>query len=233
MISIFTFLLRLGLALLLGALIGLERESSEHAAGMRTNALVALGSCLFTLISAYGFLNLLGIAHLQVDPTRIASYVVAGIGFLGAGSIVMKRDAHTVRGLTTAAAIWLVAAIGMACGAGLLLVAVLTTALGLLVLFLLRLLEKRLLPRLSGKSQQVQIEATAQGEQSVSQLCESLTQIGIRVESLAIRKEQDTEKISITCTLPDAGMLARAVDELRAFPGVQAVSINAEGNRNP
>ena len=226
MISIFTFLLRLGLALLLGALIGFERESSEHAAGMRTNALVALGSCLFTLISGYGFLNFLTNAHIQVDPTRIASYIVAGIGFLGAGSIVLKRDAHTVRGLTTAAAIWLVAAIGMACGAGLLLVAVLTTALAMLVLFFLRRLEKRLLPQLFVKSQQIHIEATTLGEQSVSQLCEALTRIGIRVESLAIRKEQAIEKISITCTFPNAPTLARAVDELRVFPGVQAVSIN-------
>lgn len=226
MISIFTFLLRLGLALLLGAVIGFERESTEHAAGMRTNALVALGSCLFTLISGYGFLDFLTIAHVQVDPTRIASYVVAGIGFLGAGSIVMKRDAHTVKGLTTAAAIWLVAAIGMACGAGLLLVAVLTTALGLLVLFLLRLFEKLLLPQIFVKSQQVHIEATTLGEQSVSQLCESLAQMGIHVESLAIRKEQGIEKIAITCTFPNAATLARTVDQLRAFPGVQAVSIN-------
>src|SRR5579885_2544912 len=76
MISLLTFLLRLGLALLPGAVIGFERESTEHAAGMRTNALVSLGSCLFTLISGYGFLDFLTIAHMQVDPTRIASYVV-------------------------------------------------------------------------------------------------------------------------------------------------------------
>src|SRR5579884_3154197 len=188
MISLLTFLLRLGLALLPGAVIGFERESTEHAAGMRTNALVSLGSCLFTLISGYGFLDFLSIAHMQVDPTRIASYVVAGIGFLGAGSIVFKRDAHTVKGLTTAAAIWLVAAIGMACGAGLLLVAVLTTVLG----------------------QQVHIEAAALGEQSVSQLTGSLAQIGIHVESLAIRKEQGIEKISLACTFPDVRTLARA-----------------------
>ncbi len=227
MISLLTFLLRLGLALLLGALIGFEREITEHAAGMRTNALVSLGSCLFTLISGYGFLDFLSIAHMQVDPTRIASYVVAGIGFLGAGSIVFKRDAHTVKGLTTAAAIWLVAAIGMACGAGLLLLAVLTTALGLLVLALLRLIERFLLPRQFQQSQQVHIEAAALGEQSMSQLTEALAQIGIRVESLAVRKEQGIEKISLACAFPDARTLARAADQLRILPGVQAVSISA------
>ncbi|HLI05292.1 MAG TPA: MgtC/SapB family protein [Ktedonobacteraceae bacterium] len=228
MIPLSTFLLRLGLALLLGALIGLERESTEKAAGLRTNALVALGSCLFTLISGYGFLDLLSIAHIQVDPTRIASYVVAGIGFLGAGSIVMKRDAHTVRGLTTAAAIWLVAAIGMACGAGLLLVAILTTVLGLLVLFFLRLLERFLLPQQFQKSQHMQIEAVTLGEQSVSQICEALAHLGIRVKSLSVRKEQALEKIHIACAIPDAATLARAIDQLRAFPGIQAVSVGAE-----
>jgi putative Mg2+ transporter-C (MgtC) family protein len=227
MISLLTLLLRLGLALLLGAVIGFEREITEHAAGMRTNALVSLGSCLFTLISGYGFLDFLTIAHMQIDPTRIASYVVAGIGFLGAGSIVFKRDAHTVKGLTTAAAIWLVAAIGMACGAGLLLVAVLTTVLGLLVLALLRLIERLLLPQQFQNSQQVHIEAAALGEQSMSQLTEALAQIGIRVESLAVRKEQGVEKISLACTFPDARTLARAADQLRILPGVQAVSISA------
>ncbi len=227
MISLLTFLLRLGLALLLGAVIGFERESTEHAAGMRTNALVSLGSCLFTLISGYGFLDFLTIAHMQVDPTRIASYVVAGIGFLGAGSIVFKQDAHTVKGLTTAATIWLVAAIGMACGAGLLLVGILTTVLGLLVLVLLRQIERLLLPQQFQKSQQVHIEAAALGEQSVSQFTEALAQIGVRVESLAVRKEQGVEKISLACTFLDARTLARAADRLRIFPGIQTVSISA------
>src|SRR3989442_3680496 len=120
MISFPLILLRLVLALVLGALVGLERESTEHPAGMRTNALVSLGSALFTIISAYGFAGLLSTLHIQVDPTRIASYVVAGIGFLGGGSIVVGRNSDKVKGLTTAAAIWVVAAIGMACGVGLL-----------------------------------------------------------------------------------------------------------------
>ncbi len=119
MYSFLTILLRLGLAVFLGALIGFERESREHAAGMRTNALVSLGSCLFTIISAFGFLDFISTPHVQIDPTRIASYIVAGIGFLGAGSIFLSQDKNRVKGLTTAATVWLVAAIGMACGAGL------------------------------------------------------------------------------------------------------------------
>src|SRR5258708_7055630 len=120
MISFSTIVLRLIVALLLGAVIGFEREYRQHVAGMRTTALIALGSALFTIISAYGFFNLLGVAHIQLDPTRIASYIIAGIGFLGGGVIFFQQGKDRVRGLTTAAAIWVIAAIGMACGAGLL-----------------------------------------------------------------------------------------------------------------
>ena len=224
MISLSAFLLRLGLAILLGALIGFERETTAHAAGMRTDALVALGSCLFTLISGYGFLDFLGIAHITIDPTRIASYVVAGIGFLGAGSIVFKGDAHTVKGLTTAAAVWLVAAIGMACGAGLLLVAILSTALGLLVLVVLRFIEPRLLPRVFAKNQHIQIEVAAAGEQFVTQVCEILAHMGIRVESLEVQKGQGTETIQLDCSVSDGPTLVRAVDQLRVVSGVQKIS---------
>src|SRR5256885_17220878 len=145
MYSLLTILLRRGLAVYLGALIGLERESREHAAGMRTNALVSLGSCLFTIVSAFGFLDFTSTPHVQIDPTRIASYIVAGIGFLGAGTIFLSRETNKVRGLTTAATVWLVAAIGMACGAGLLVVAVASTALGVICLDVLPLMERGLL----------------------------------------------------------------------------------------
>src|SRR6266571_8902086 len=120
MISFSTIVVRLLVALLLGSLIGLEREYRHHNAGLRTNALVALSTALFTVISAYGFNELLSMQHISLDPTRVASYVVAGIGFLGGGAIYFQKDSHRVKGLTTAAAIWTVAAIGMACGAGLL-----------------------------------------------------------------------------------------------------------------
>lgn len=127
MISFSTILLRLFVALLLGSLIGLEREYRHRNAGLRTNALVAVGTALFTIISAFGFEELLSGPHISLDPTRIASYVVAGIGFLGGGVIYFQKD--KVRGLTTAAAIWTVAAIGMACGAGLLREAIVSTLL--------------------------------------------------------------------------------------------------------
>ncbi len=132
MISFPTILLRLGVAALLGAIIGVEREQRERGAGMRTLALVSLGSALFTIISAYAFLDLLSIPHVTLDPTRIASYIVAGIGFLGAGTIFLSRESERVKGLTTAASIWVIAAIGIACGAGMLLEATVTAAIVLI-----------------------------------------------------------------------------------------------------
>jgi putative Mg2+ transporter-C (MgtC) family protein len=105
-------LLRLFVAAALGGAIGLERELRERQAGLRTHLVVSVGSALFTLVSAYGFANF----GLRVDPTRIAAQIVTGIGFLGAGAII--RQGLSVRGLTTAATLWLVAAIGMAAGAG-------------------------------------------------------------------------------------------------------------------
>ncbi len=108
---------RMLIAAVLGAAIGLEREIHEHPAGMRTHLLVALGSAIFTVLSIYGFEDV-GRANVapNVDPTRIAAQIVSGIGFLGAGAIL--KYGTSIRGLTTAASLWTAAAIGMAAGAG-------------------------------------------------------------------------------------------------------------------
>src|SRR5881396_4411642 len=111
-------LVRLVLAAALGGAVGIERELREREAGFRTHLLVALGSALFTIVSAYGFHEFLssGASVVRADPTRIAAQIVTGIGFLGAGAII--REGISVRGLTTAASLWMVAAIGLAAGAG-------------------------------------------------------------------------------------------------------------------
>ena len=123
----------LGLSLVLSALIGLEREMRQKAAGLRTYTLVGVSACLFMLISKYGFDNVLAQDRVVLDPSRVAAQVVSGIGFIGGGVIFMRRDA--VRGLTTAASVWLTAAIGMACGAGLPLLAIATMVLHVIVMF--------------------------------------------------------------------------------------------------
>ena len=132
-------LLRVSLAGALGAAIGIERELRDREAGLRTHLLVAVGSALFTLVSAYGFRDFdygAGTGF-TLDPTRIAAQIVTGIGFLGAGAII--RQGISVRGLTTAATLWIVAAIGLASGAGYYSAAVITTAVVLFALYPLRI----------------------------------------------------------------------------------------------
>jgi putative Mg2+ transporter-C (MgtC) family protein len=123
----------LALAFGLSSLIGLEREWRQKSAGLRTHALVGLGAALFLLISKYGFSDVLG-NHVILDPSRVAAQIVTGIGFIGGGLIFVRGDA--VRGLTTAAAVWITAAIGMACGAGLALLALAVTLAYFVVAFL-------------------------------------------------------------------------------------------------
>ncbi len=116
----------LALALALSSLIGLEREFRQKNAGLRTHTLVGVGAALFMLISKYGFTDVLEPGRVVLDPSRVAAQIVTGIGFLGAGLIFVRRD--SVRGLTTAASIWLTAAVGAGAGAGLPVLAVITTA---------------------------------------------------------------------------------------------------------
>jgi putative Mg2+ transporter-C (MgtC) family protein len=115
----------LALAFVLSALIGLEREIKQKNAGLRTYTLVGVAAALFMLVSKYGFMDVILAYRVVLDPSRVAAQVVSGIGFIGAGVILMRRD--VVRGLTTAASVWITAAVGMACGAGLPILAVATT----------------------------------------------------------------------------------------------------------
>jgi putative Mg2+ transporter-C (MgtC) family protein len=125
---------RLVVALLLGAVIGWERELQRMPAGFRTHALVSLGSAIFTIVSAYAFTGPLA------DPTRIAAQIVSGVGFLGGGAIL--HYGGTVRGLTTAASLWAVAAVGMAAGAGLFFVATVSALLVIVALEVFQRLER-------------------------------------------------------------------------------------------
>jgi len=136
---------QLALATLLGALIGVERELARKTAGMRTFALVALGSALFTIISQIAFASFVGTSY---DPSRIASQVVVGIGFIGAGSIIFSKS--RVRGLTTAAGLWVSAAIGMAVAYRMYSIAIFATVVTIFILVFLWIIEQKILKRLGG-----------------------------------------------------------------------------------
>jgi putative Mg2+ transporter-C (MgtC) family protein len=152
-------LVRLAVAAGLGAAIGLERELDEKAAGLRTHMLVSLGSALFTMVGAYGFEDFTKNGSISTDPSRIAAQVVTGIGFLGAG--VIFRQGFTIRGLTTAASLWVVAAVGMAAGAGFWKGAVIGTVVGIVSLRPLEWLKERAIPQRAAARLSVELEEGA------------------------------------------------------------------------
>ena len=137
--------IRLVVAAAAGMAIGIERERREQAAGLRTHMLVAVGACLFTIVSAYGFEGVDAGGLVATDPSRVAAQIVTGIGFLGAGAIL--REGLSVRGLTTAASLWVVAAIGMAVGLGMFFATGIAAAITIASLWGLRPFRRRLRPR--------------------------------------------------------------------------------------
>jgi len=140
------FLKRLGLSALLGCVIGWEREYSNKTAGLKTHLLVSLGSCLLMLLSIYGFLEWIDHPNVRYDPSRLAAQVINGIGFLAAGSILVRTDL-VVSGLTTSASLWVAMGIGLAVGSGNYFMAIVTTTLVLLVLTIIPRIEERLIRR--------------------------------------------------------------------------------------
>jgi putative Mg2+ transporter-C (MgtC) family protein len=134
--------IRLILAALFGAIIGLERERKDWAAGLRTHMMVCVGASLTMMVSVYGFTDILGTPNVVLDPSRIAAQVISGIGFIGAGTILFVKQG-IIRGLTTASGLWTVAAIGLASGAGMYFAAVIATGLAIFILLMLQPLEKK------------------------------------------------------------------------------------------
>jgi putative Mg2+ transporter-C (MgtC) family protein len=194
-------LLRLVLAGILGGAIGTEREIREREAGLRTHMLVAIGAALFTIVSAYGwsdfhFSNQSGITY---DPTRIAAQIVTGIGFLGAGAII--RHGLSVRGLTTAASLWVVAAIGIAAGAGYYSAAVVTTIVVLVSLWPLRIVAHRFFERI--RPGELRLEVELQPNESPSVLLESLESRGVAVRAFEVEDARDRRRVALDVRLAE------------------------------
>ena len=139
------YIARIGVAFILGAAVGVEREIHHRPAGLRTHTLVAVGAALLTIVSIYGFSDVAGSNGVTLDPSRIAAQVISGIGFIGAGTIIAHPD--RVQGLTTAASMWTVAAIGLACGTGLYVPAVATTIVALIILVPFKYVEEHVFHR--------------------------------------------------------------------------------------
>ncbi len=207
-------LLRLAVAAALGAAVGIEREIRDREAGIRTHLLVALGSALFTIVSAYGFHDFLtsGANVVRADPTRIAAQIVTGIGFLGAGAIL--REGLSVRGLTTAGSLWVVAAIGMAAGAGYYWPAAIGTGLTIFALWPLRVIAYRALERVRPEERRLVIELReGHSGRGVLQL------IGREARRLELRDYAGRRVITAELPGVDDELIAR-LGELDAVAGV-------------
>mgnify|MGYP003439761680 FL=1 len=216
--------LRIVLAAGLGGAIGLERELREREAGLRTHMLVSVGAALFTMVSAYAwtdwrFSNEEGLVF---DPTRIAAQVVTGIGFLGAGAII--RQGLSVRGLTTAATLWVVAAIGMAAGVGYYWAALVTTALVLLSLWPLRILAYRLAARMRPEEGRLAVVLPA-GTSAVSVL-EAVENAGADVSSLEFEEEGDSRRVDVRVRLASGKTAAQLIDALTQAEAVRGARWN-------
>ena len=208
-------LLRLFVAAVLGGAIGIERELRERQAGLRTHLVVSVGSALFTLVSAYGFSNFDG----KVDPTRIAAQIVSGIGFLGAGAII--RQGLSVRGLTTAASLWLVAAIGMAAGAGYWEGALIATIGSLLALGPLRVTAFRVLSRFRPVRDRLLVEIPAGG--SPAPIIEAIERQGGHVVSLDVTQGGDRRSVALDVELPPTATPVAVVAGVAEIDGVLEV----------
>jgi len=217
-------LLRVGLAAVLGGAIGFERELREREAGLRTHMLVSVGAALFTLVSAYAWTDWRFSTEngLVFDPTRIAALVVTGIGFLGAGAII--RQGLSVRGLTTAATLWVVAAIGMASGAGYYTAAAITTVLVLVSLWPLRIAARPVLGRFRPEEGRLVVELGIGA--STASVLEAVEAAGTRVRSLEFEEEGDTRRVDMRVRLEGGRGAAALLDALTRTQDVKGARWN-------
>ncbi|MTI94464.1 MAG: MgtC/SapB family protein [Firmicutes bacterium] len=202
-----TIVIRLLFSVMLGSVIGLEREINNHPAGFRTHVLVCVGASLFTLLSITAFDN--------SDSARVAAQIVSGIGFLGAGTIM--REGTSIRGLTTAASLWAVAGVGMAVGSGQYIAALLTAALIVVVLWLFNNLELRLLQR-----QYFYLSLVISDEPGqLARVSAALGEMGVSIKSIQIaQKAEERAQLDIGIKIPAPLNIQDMINRLTEIEGV-------------
>ncbi|HVU77666.1 MAG TPA: MgtC/SapB family protein [Gaiellaceae bacterium] len=210
----------LALAFGLSSVIGWERELRQKSAGLRTHTLVGTGAALFLIVSKYGFSDVLVAGHVVLDPSRVAAQVVSGIGFIGGGLIFVRRD--VVRGLTTAAIIWVTAAVGMACGAGLIVLALVVTALHLVVVLVYPLLEERT-PRTS--ITEANLRLLLRADAALPAVLGTTTRAGFAVTSISTREsgEGDERRLEVLLRVHGGASPTQLAAELQTGEGVAEV----------
>lgn len=222
MISWYDILLRLSLAAVLGGLVGVERERKNWAAGLRTHMMVCVGAALTMMVSAFGFRDILGAADVVLDPSRIAAQVISGIGFIGAGTILFLRQ-EVIRGLTTAAGLWTVAAVGLAVGGGMYYAASMATVIVLVILWLLKPLERRLFRKYRVHSIRIDTEPDAVAG-FMTALHEKLSTERIDVYSITVEKDIAATHIQLRLrNKEDTSHAAALIGWIQSFSGVRQV----------
>lgn len=214
---------RLCLSALLGSIIGFERERLMWAAGIRTHMLVCVGACLIMIISAFSFFDILGTPNVILDPSRMAAQVVSGIGFLGAGAILLRGE--VVRGLTTAASIWIVAGIGLAVGGGLYLAGIATTFIIIIILVVIKPFEDRYK---SKRTVYVLKFKTIHGQMSIDMLKQIMGERSRHIEQFSIEPSESPEYDNVCITLSKVSKKAgmEFIEMLREMPCLKSRDIS-------
>lgn len=227
MLTLQELLIRLVLAAVLGSIVGLERQRLDWAAGLRTHMMVCVGSALAMIVSAHGFVDVLVPGKIVLDPSRIAAQVVSGIGFLGAGTILFLRH-EVIRGLTTAAGLWTVACVGLAAGSGLYEAAVITTVLALIILALLKPLEKMLFSR--NRKRTISLTINRQ-HASLELISQAINQENIAMTQMVVQRGEEPEeeyvKITVSYNTPK-DRLPALMERLSAIAGIKEITYLSE-----
>jgi putative Mg2+ transporter-C (MgtC) family protein len=227
MLTLEQLTIRLVLAALLGSLVGLERQRLDWAAGLRTHMMVCVGSALAMIVSAHGFMDVLTPGKIILDPSRIAAQVVSGIGFLGAGTILFLRH-EVIRGLTTAAGLWTVACVGLAVGSGLYIAAIIATALALIILALLKPLERYLF---SNKRQRTITLIINRQQTSLELIEQAINEEKLHLMQMIVQRgeqpEEDYVKLMLSYATPKEKLPSLA-DKFRSINGIKEISFQLE-----
>ncbi len=224
MISLQEIAIRLAIAAVLGAIIGSERQRHEWAAGLRTHMVVCVGSALIMLVSMFGFHDVVNHPGIVLDPSRVAAQVISGIGFLGAGTILFLRR-EVVRGLTTAAGLWTVAAVGLAAGGGLYFAACITTAIVFIILAALKPLETKFFNKNKFSGVTMILERKQVSLESIEEVFKThkikYTEINLQP---SLEEDQDEIRITVQKVSLDKNNLLIIIEELRKIKGVREVN---------
>lgn len=228
----FAIFVRILTAVILGFAVGLEREMTNKYAGLRTNILVCVGACLFTILSIYGFPTFAAGDNVLVDhatgirdTSRVAAQVVTGIGFIGGGTVL--RHGATVFGITTAATLWMAASIGMACGTGMYIIAIISTILTIIVLVSIRVFERNILVTSTKNLQRLKINITCENEAS-NTIYDFIIEKYPRLREISKKQSKQDENITKINVILDVNARKPIQSTYKTFQkieGVESISI--------